>query len=173
MMTVGDILSEPLRAQGRPRNDARDRIQALLDQVRLPADSVERAPREFSGGQRQRIAIARAMALEPRLIICDEPTSALDLSTQATVLDLLIDIQDETGVSYLFISHDLAVIRHISHRVAVMLNGGIVETGDGILVTSDPQHDYTKRLWMAAPVAHPRLQAQHREARRRLLTGQT
>jgi peptide/nickel transport system ATP-binding protein len=168
-MTVGDILTEPLTAQGRDRKQARGRVQELLDQVKLPKDAAQRTPREFSGGQRQRIAIARALALSPRLIICDEPTSALDLSTQATVLDLLIDIQNQTGVAYLFISHDLDVVRHISHRIAVMLGGEIVETGDGVQITSDPQHDYTQRLLMAAPVAHPRRQAERREMRRQLL----
>jgi peptide/nickel transport system ATP-binding protein len=168
-MSVGDILTEPLTAQGQGRKAARARVQELLDHVRLPRDAARRTPREFSGGQRQRIAIARALALSPRLIICDEPTSALDLSTQATVLDLLIDIQVDTGVAYLFISHDLAVVRHISHRVAVMLRGEIVETGDGLQVTSDPQHEYTQRLLMAAPVAHPTRQAQRRDMRRELL----
>jgi ABC-type glutathione transport system ATPase component len=168
-MTVGDILTEPLAAHGENRKQARARVQELLDQVKLPSDAAHRTPREFSGGQRQRIAIARALALSPRLIICDEPTSALDLSTQATVLDLLIDIQDQTGVAYLFISHDLSVVRHISHRVAVMLRGEIVETGDGEQITSAPLHDYTQRLLMAAPVAHPRRQAERREMRRQLL----
>jgi peptide/nickel transport system ATP-binding protein len=172
-MTVGDILTEPLAAQGQGRQRARTRVQELLDQVKLPSDAARRTPREFSGGQRQRIAIARALALSPRLIICDEPTSALDLSTQATVLDLLIDIQQSTGVAYLFISHDLAVVRHISHRVAVMLRGEIVETGDCVQITSDPQHDYTQRLLMAAPVTHPRRQAERREMRRELLARQS
>ena len=168
-MTVGDILTEPLTAQGQGRKQANARVRELLDEVKMPSDAARRTPREFSGGQRQRIAIARALALAPRLIICDEPTSALDLSTQGTVLDLLIEIQQDTGVAYLFISHDLAVVRHISHRVAVMLRGEIVETGDGIQITNDPQHDYTQRLLMAAPVAHPQRQAERRAMRRELL----
>ena len=164
-LTVSDILSEPLRAQGISASDARSRIRELLDQVGLPADSAERFPREFSGGQRQRVAIARALALRPKLIVCDEPVSALDLSTQARVLDLLIDIQRATGVAYLFVSHDLSVVRHVSHRVAVMLRGEIVEFGDGDQVTSSPVHPYTQTLLGAAPVADPERQRERRIAR--------
>lgn len=171
-MTVGDILAEPLQASGVPRAEARDRIRELLSHVNLPVDSVERLPREFSGGQRQRIAIARALALRPKLIVCDEPVSALDLSTQARVLDLFIDIQEKTGVAYLFVSHDLSVIRHISHRVAVMYRGEIVETGDAAQVTSAPEHPYTQRLLMAAPVPHPERQAVRRQERARVLALQ-
>jgi len=171
-MTVGDILDEPLRAAGTDRATARARIRELLDQVSMPGDSVERYPREFSGGQRQRIAIARALALQPRLIVCDEPVSALDLSTQAKVLDLLIGIQEATGVAYLFVSHDLSVVRHISHRVAVMYHGEIVENGPGELVTSVPEHPYTQRLLMAAPVPDPRQQAVRRAERHRLIAAQ-
>jgi ABC-type glutathione transport system ATPase component len=130
-MTVGDILSEPLGRVGKSRTEATKDIRELLDQVGLPSDATSRLPREFSGGQRQRIAIARALALRPRLIVCDEPVSALDLSTQKRILDLLIEIQRRTSVAYLFISHDLAVIRHIGHRVAVLYRGEIVETGGG------------------------------------------
>ena len=118
-----------------PKKDATARVRNLLDQVKLPRDALGRLPREFSGGQRQRIAIARALALSPEFIVCDEPVSALDLSTQARVLDLFKEIQDTTGVAYLFISHDLAVVRNISHRVAVMYRGEIVEYGDGDQVT--------------------------------------
>ncbi|MCI2957976.1 ABC transporter ATP-binding protein [Agromyces atrinae] len=171
-MTVGDILSEPLEVAGVARVAARDRIRELLDQVNLPGDSIDRLPREFSGGQRQRVAIARALALDPALIVCDEPVSALDLSTQARVLDLFIEIQERTGVAYLFVSHDLSVIRHISHDVAVMYRGEIVETGDAERVTSSPSHPYTQRLMMAAPVAHPRRQALRRAERRELLDAQ-
>lgn len=161
-MTVEAILSEPITVGGTSRIDASRRVRELLDQVQLPTDAGRRYPREFSGGQRQRIAIARALALEPRLIVCDEPVSALDLSTQARVLDLFIEIQEQTGVAYLFISHDLSVVRHISHRVAVMLRGEIIETGDGPVVTSSPTQPYTQRLLLASPVPDPVLQAQRR-----------
>jgi ABC-type glutathione transport system ATPase component len=171
-MTIGQILREPLLARGVAGGEARTRVQDLLDRVNLPQDAVDRLPRDFSGGQRQRIAIARALALDPQLIVCDEPVSALDLSTQARVLDLFIEIQERTGVAYLFISHDLSVVRHISHRVAVMYHGEIVETGDGDQVTSAPQHPYTQKLMLAAPVPHPRRQTERRAERRRLLAAQ-
>ena len=170
-MTIEQILVEPLAVQRVTRADANRRVRDLLDQVHLPAEAVHRLPREFSGGQRQRIAIARALALEPALIVCDEPVSALDLSTQARVLDLFVEIQERTGVSYLFISHDLDVVRHMSHRVAVMLRGAIVETGPAALVTSAPQHAYTQQLLLASPVPDPDRQAQRRKERRRLLAG--
>jgi ABC-type glutathione transport system ATPase component len=164
VMSVGEILAEPLLVQGVSRKDARARVKQLLDRVALPSDAIERLPREFSGGQRQRIAIARALALKPKLIVCDEPVSALDLSTQATVMDLFIELQETTGVSYLFVSHDLSVIRHISHRVAVLFKGEIVETGTGRDVTSNPTHPYTQRLLMASPVPDPDRQRARREA---------
>ncbi|MFI6624611.1 ATP-binding cassette domain-containing protein [Streptomyces sp. NPDC050528] len=167
-MTVNDILSEPLRVAGTPRTKAEKRVRDLLDHVRLPADAGERLPREFSGGQRQRIAIARALSRDPRVIVCDEPVSALDLSTQARVLDLFVEIQERTGVAYLFVTHDLSVVRHISHRVAVMQGGEIVETGDAATVTTAPQHPYTQRLLLAAPVPDPQRQAERRAERRRL-----
>ncbi|GAA3841263.1 MULTISPECIES: ATP-binding cassette domain-containing protein [Streptomyces] len=167
-LTVGDILSEPLIVHGTAAGEARHRVAELLDQVGLPKDASQRLPREFSGGQRQRVAIARALAPAPRLIVCDEPVSALDLTTQARVLDLLVDIQRRTGVAYLFISHDLAVIRHVSHRVSVIHRGDIVETGPAGDVTADPEHLYTQRLLLAAPVADPVEQRRRREARQRL-----
>ncbi|MFC4376224.1 ATP-binding cassette domain-containing protein [Nocardia halotolerans] len=167
-LTIGDILSEPLVVQGVSPSAARARITELLDQVGLPGDAAARLPREFSGGQRQRVAIARALAPEPKLIVCDEPVSALDLSTQARVLDLFIDIQRRTGVAYLFISHDLAVIRHVSHRVTVLYRGDIVETGAAPEVTSSPAHPYTQRLLLAAPVSDPVEQRRRRAERRRL-----
>lgn len=169
VMEVGSILAEPLLVQGISRAEANNRIAVLLDQVRLPPDAARRLPREFSGGQRQRVAIARALAISPRLIVCDEPTSALDLSSQSRVLALLSEIQQRTGVAYLFVSHDLAVIRAISHRVAVMYRGEIVEEGDTGTITSEPEHPYTQRLLLAAPVPDPVQQARRRRERRVLL----
>ena len=166
-MTIENILSEPLTARQMPKSEARERVAGLLEEVRMPADVMHRLPREFSGGQRQRIAIARALALSPKLIICDEPVSALDLSTQARVLDLFKEIQERTEVAYLFITHDLDVVRHVSHRVAVMWKGEIVEAGETAQVTRNPEHPYTQRLWMAAPVADPKLQRVRRAERRR------
>lgn len=171
-LTVEQILAEPLTVRKVPRAQSSARIKTLFDLVQLPADSGSRLPREFSGGQRQRIAIARALALQPQLIVCDEPVSALDLSTQARVLELFKDIQEQTNVAYLFVSHDLEVVRHISHRVAVMYRGEIVEFGDGDQVTAQPQHPYTQRLFYAAPIADPDAQAQRREERRQLLAAQ-
>lgn len=170
-MTIGEILAEPLIVQGSTTKDARQRVRGLLDQVGLPTDAIDRLPREFSGGQRQRVAIARALAPQPKLIVCDEPVSALDLSTQARVLDLFIEIQRATGVAYLFISHDLSVIRHISHRVAVLYRGDLVETGDAATVTSKPSHAYTNRLLLAAPVADPRAQRERRVERKRAIAA--
>jgi ABC-type glutathione transport system ATPase component len=170
-MTVEDILSEPLTIQGATKRDALARVRGLLDRVHLPANSGGRLPREFSGGQRQRIAIARAIAVKPRLIVCDEPVSALDLTTQARVLDLLVEIQEATKVAYLFVSHDLSVIRHISHNVIVLYKGNIVEHGRAAQVTSRPVHPYTQRLFMSAPVPNPAQQRERREARRQLATA--
>jgi peptide/nickel transport system ATP-binding protein len=170
-MTIEQILAEPLTVRDVSRADANARVRELLEAVGLPSDAANRRPREFSGGQRQRIAIARALALDPKLIVCDEPVSALDLTTQARVLDLFLEIQERTGVAYLFISHDLAVVRHLSHRVAVMYQGEIVEWGDGEQVSSNPQHAYTKRLMMAAPVPNPVEQALRREERRKLMAA--
>jgi ABC-type glutathione transport system ATPase component len=166
-LTIGDILAEPLGIQGVTGKAARERVRELLDRVHMPVDAMHRLPREFSGGQRQRIAIARALALRPKLIVCDEPVSALDLSTQARVLDLFLEIQERTGVSYLFVSHDLDVVRHVSHRVAVMYRGEIVEQGDARQVTEHPEHPYTQRLLLASPVPDPDRQAERRDARRR------
>jgi ABC-type glutathione transport system ATPase component len=170
-MSIEQILAEPLTVRDVSRADANARVRELLEAVGLPSDAANRRPREFSGGQRQRIAIARALALDPKLIVCDEPVSALDLTTQARVLDLFLEIQERTGVAYLFISHDLAVVRHLSHRVAVMYQGEIVEWGNGEQVSSNPQHAYTKRLMMAAPVPNPVEQALRREERRKLLAA--
>lgn len=167
-LQIADTLSEPLIGQGASARDARSKVGELLDKVGLPADAAQRYPREFSGGQRQRVAIARALALDPRLVVCDEPVSALDLTTQARVLNLLIDLQRSTGVAYLFITHDLAVVQHISHRVAVMNRGEIVEMGPVAQVIRHPREDYTRRLILAAPTADPDKQRDRREARRRL-----
>ena len=171
-MQVGQILAEPLGIQGVAAADARARVKELLDRVGLPQDSVHRLPREFSGGQRQRVAIARALALKPKLIVCDEPVSALDLTTQAKVLDLFLEIQQDTGVSYLFVSHDLDVVRHISHNVAVMYHGEIVEQGPARQVTEKPEHPYTQRLLLASPVPDPDLQHQRRTSRLRVIEQQ-
>jgi ABC-type oligopeptide transport system ATPase subunit len=171
-LTIEQILVEPLTVKNIPAKEASRRVLSLLDQVGLPQSAADRLPREFSGGQRQRIAIARALALEPRLIVCDEPVSALDLSTQARVMDLFKEIQERTGVAYLFVSHDLAVVRNLSHRVAVMYHGEIVEWGDGDQVTARPTHPYTQRLFLAAPVPDPVRQEQRRAERERLLAEQ-
>ena len=171
-LEIGDILAEPLGVQGMEPAAAKKRVKELLDQVGLPSDALHRLPREFSGGQRQRVAIARALALSPKLIVCDEPVSALDLSTQARVLDLFLQIQKDTGVSYLFVSHDLDVVRHISHRVAVMYRGEIVEQGPAEVVTRTPEHPYTQRLLLASPVPDPDRQEKRRADRHRLLEEQ-
>ncbi|WP_223144739.1 ABC transporter ATP-binding protein [Mycetocola sp. JXN-3] len=163
-ISIGDTLSEPLLAQGYTSRDARRRVGQLLDRVSLPADALERLPREFSGGQRQRVAIARALAISPKLIVCDEAVSALDLTTQRTVLELLLEIQEQTGVSYLFISHDLAVVRYMSHRISVIYRGDIVETGTAREVTDNPQNPYTRKLLLSAPIAQPAEQAARRAA---------
>jgi len=168
-LTIEQILTEPLVVQKIEPKEARRRVRELLDQVHLPSNAGTRLAREFSGGQRQRIAIARALALSPQLIVCDEPVSALDLSTQAHVLELFKEIQERTGVSYLFVSHDLDVVRYLSHRVAVMYQGEIVEWGDADQVTRHPEHPYTQRLFLAAPVADPIQQEQRRADRRRLI----
>lgn len=167
-LQIADILAEPLIAQGTSSQEARNSVRHLLDSVGLPANAAQRYPKEFSGGQRQRIAIARALALKPRLIVCDEPVSALDLTTQSRVLDLLIELQRRTGVAYLFITHDLSVVRHISHRVTVMYQGELVETGQTPDVTTNPQHEYTRSLLLASPTADPDRQAERRAARRLL-----
>ena len=152
-MRVADILAEGMRSLGVGRDEAERalRVDALLEQVGLPALSRGRYPHEFSGGQRQRIAIARALAVEPKLIVCDEPTSALDVSVQAQILNLLQSLQDRLGLAYLFITHNLAVVEHIAHEVAVMQGGRIVEQGTAQDVLRSPQHAYTRTLLGAVP----------------------
>ncbi len=164
-LDVEDILTEPLLRHGRSAADARARVRELLEAVHLPRDIGSRRARELSGGQRQRIAIARALCRSPRLIVCDEAVSALDLSTQATVLELLSEIQAMTGVAYLFISHDLDVVRYIGDRTAVIHDGEIVEVGDSETLASSPSHPYSQRLLASAPVADPRQQAERRDRR--------
>ncbi|MFJ4044632.1 ATP-binding cassette domain-containing protein [Microbacterium sp. NPDC089987] len=161
-MTIGDTLSEPLLTSGLSAADAKSRVREMLDRVRLPSTAIDRYPSEFSGGQRQRVAIARALVRRPRLIVCDEPVSALDLTTQAAILDLFIELQRDTDVAYLFVSHDLGVVRRVCHRVAVMYRGEIVEVGEGEQVTKSPRHPYSERLRLASPVANPRAQRTRR-----------
>jgi peptide/nickel transport system ATP-binding protein len=155
-MRVGDLVAEPLVIHGLASgSELRDRVEYLFKRVGLSPEQMKRYPHEFSGGQRQRICIARALSLSPKLIVADESVAALDVSIQAQVLDLLQDIQDETGVSYLFISHDMAVVEQISHRVAVMYMGRFVEMGTRRQIFENPQHPYTKKLMAAVPVADP------------------
>ena len=154
-LTAGAIVAEPLRCFGRPRAAALKRAADLLDLVGLAPEHVGRYPHEFSGGQRQRIGLARALALEPRIVICDEPVSALDVSVQAQVLNLLIDLQKRLGLTLLFISHDLAVVRRMADRVAVMQAGRIVELADSERLYRDPQHPYTRALLAAVPPHEP------------------
>ncbi|WP_295812412.1 ABC transporter ATP-binding protein, partial [uncultured Nitratireductor sp.] len=155
-MRVGELVAEPLLIHGLASgSELDDRVAYLFRRVGLSTDQMRRYPHEFSGGQRQRICIARALSLSPKLIVADESVAALDVSIQAQVLDLLQDIQNETGISYLFISHDMAVVEQISHRVAVMYMGRFVEMGSRAQIFENPQHDYTKKLMAAVPVADP------------------
>ena len=167
-MTVGDIVGEPLLVH-KVGNRARRRktVQELLEVVGFNPDFVNRYPHEFSGGQRQRIGIARALALNPRLIVCDEPVSALDVSIQAQILNLLKDLQGEFGLTYLFVAHDLAVVRTMSDDIAVMNKGKIVEAGPAERVYTQPQDEYTKALLAAVPVPDPHRMRERKEERRK------
>jgi oligopeptide/dipeptide ABC transporter ATP-binding protein len=166
-LSAGDIVAEPLTNFGIAKGgEVKDRVAWLFEKVGLRADQMARFPHEFSGGQRQRLGIARALAVRPKLIVADEPVSALDVSVQAQVVNLLMDLQAEFGLSYLFVAHDLAVVEHISHRVAVMYLGKIVEIADRKTIFAAPLHPYTEALLSAAPLPNPRL-----KKKRILLSG--
>lgn len=168
-MTVGNIIEEALIIHkfGANANDRQDRVMELLKLVGLRKESIGRYPHEFSGGQRQRIGIARALAVDPKFLVCDEPISALDVSIQAQIINLMQDLQYHLGLTYLFIAHDLHVVRHIASRIAVMYLGNIVEIGDAKTVYEDPKHPYTRALLSAMPVPDP-----NKKSRRILLTGE-
>ncbi|MBM3537317.1 MAG: dipeptide ABC transporter ATP-binding protein [Alphaproteobacteria bacterium] len=166
-MSAGDVVGEPLVNYGLAAGAAlKEKVAGLFARVGLRPEQMQRYPHEFSGGQRQRIGIARALALNPSLIVCDEPVSALDVSVQAQVINLLMDLQGEFGLSYLFIAHDLAVVEHISHRIAVMYLGKIVELTDKRSLFANPQHPYTEALLSAVPVPDPKARR-----KRIILTG--
>ena len=161
---VGQIVGGPLALNGLASGaELKRRVEELLDRVGLSPEHYKRFPHEFSGGQRQRIGIARAIALKPKLIVADEPVSALDVSIQAQIVNLLDDLQDELGLSYLFVAHDIGVVRHISDRIAVMHHGKIVEQGDADQVCERPRDEYTKKLLAAVPIPDPREARERRE----------
>jgi peptide/nickel transport system ATP-binding protein len=161
--TVGTIISEPFRLHGTvPRGKIKSEVQQLMELVGLSPEHFNRYPHEFSGGQRQRIGVARSLALRPKLIVCDEPVSALDVSIQAQIINLLEDLQSEFNLTYLFIAHDLSVVKHVSDRVAVMYLGKIVEAAPGVILYQNPKHPYTGALLSAVPIPDPRL-ASHKK----------
>jgi oligopeptide transport system ATP-binding protein len=163
---IGQIVGDQLKVQKvASGKELRTRVEGLLERVGLSPEHYNRFPHEFSGGQRQRIGIARALALEPKLIFCDEPVSALDVSIQAQIVNLLDDLQDEMGLTYVFVAHDIGVVRHISDRIAVMNHGQIVETGDADQVCEHPRDEYTKKLLKAVPIPDPRESAARRRER--------
>jgi ABC-type oligopeptide transport system ATPase subunit len=163
-MQLSDQVAEPIRNFGTLTGAAvQDRVAMLFDRVELPRSFMRRYPHELSGGQRQRVAIARALALNPKLIIADEAVSALDVSVQAQVLNLMMELQEELGVSYLFISHDMAVVERVSHHVGVMYLGRIVELGPRARVFENPQHPYTQALMKAVPIADPRQRKEEKD----------
>ena len=167
-MRIAAIVGEPLVIHGMVSSKAelRERVESILERCGMPRAAADRYPHEFSGGQRQRIGIARALALEPKFIVCDEPTSALDVSIQAQVINLLMDLQEEFNLSYLFISHDMAVIQHVCKRIAVMYKGKIVEEGSRDEIIDNPQHRYTQSLLSAVPEPDP-----HRKIERIVFDG--
>ena len=163
--TIGQTLVEPLRLMGIRGDEALRKARTGLESVGLPGDAIDRYPSQFSGGQRQRIAIARALVCDPKIVVLDEPVSALDLSTQAQVLNLLADLRDQHGLAFLFIAHDLGVVRFLAQRTVVLYRGQIMETGPVEAVSQAPRHPYTVALTAAAPVPRPAEQAARREAR--------
>ncbi len=170
--TIGDALAEPLTARGRQaRSEVESRVRAMLDRIGLAPEAAQRYPAQFSGGQRQRISIARALMLAPKLVICDEVVSALDLSVQAQILNLLQELQAERELSYLFISHDLQVVRHLCDRTVVLYRGRVVEEGPSGSVSERRAHPYTDALHLAAPVPDPRAQRERRAAAAREPAG--
>jgi peptide/nickel transport system ATP-binding protein len=154
-LPVFELLAEPLRANGFSKSDTNARVAELLGIVGLRRADADRYPAEFSGGQKQRIGVARALALQPKILALDEPVSALDVSIQAGIINLLLDLQDRFSLSYLFVSHDLSVVKHLAHQVVVMYRGAVVEQGDSQEVFGNPQHEYTRRLLSAVPQPEP------------------
>jgi oligopeptide/dipeptide ABC transporter ATP-binding protein len=167
--TVRQIVSAPLRLHGSSRDEAEDRVDDLLERVGLAPEHARRFPHEFSGGQRQRIGIARALALQPRMIVLDEPVSALDVSVQAQIVNLLDDLQDQFKLGYLFVAHDLSVVRHVSYRIAVMYLGKLMEVSPAEALYSKPIHPYTQALLGAIPIPDPR---ENRARKRALVSGE-